>query len=228
MTIPANIVARYAAAQKGLTYYRYDGAAVATLLKRLNDKKAQRESRQELGGYHQAKFKLVPIKDIVVPPVWHPDRIRKVQEAMDKDVALPPIQLTKGSSGKLEITDGIHRTNASQERGLTLVPAIVSEWIPTPQDKIPTPAQKPQLPLGAWVKLHKAEKDQGQSFSYGYIDERLSTRNLDEGIKRYYYSVALVHKTSAWPSFMDLPDTTFEPVAPPPWGESVKQRVKTH
>jgi hypothetical protein len=146
-----------------------------------------------------------------------------VKEAIQKGEALPPIQLSKTGS-QWEISDGIHRTNASLEMGFTHIPAYITEWVETPEEEIPEEPEKEKLSLGAWVKLKKPERGHGKPYEFGYIEDDLGYR-MTRGVRRYWYGVGLVRPESTWPDTHDLADTDFEPTSPPSWGQAVKDRI---
>ena len=70
---------------------------------------------------------MVPISDIKVPAAWHPGRLTNAASGVETRAAMPPVQLSEQPGMmKLHISDGIHRTNASMQAGLTEIPAIVN------------------------------------------------------------------------------------------------------
>jgi hypothetical protein len=213
------VAARFAKAKS----YKLDRAKANEVLRRTNDPSGREESKKLLGGYEVAKLMLVPLTDINIPEAWHPARLKAVLEALDAGKALPPIRLDRTSQGaKWEISDGIHRTNGSKLRGFTHVPAIVYEWVETPGEKEEAEPEKPKLPLGAWVKLHKP--DSGRSF--GWVAEHVGAR-VDRGVRRWVYNLALVKPGDTWSDFVDLLDTEFEPVSPPSWGGKMKALIES-
>jgi len=202
------VAQRYAAQRK---HYRFDQRK----LKGLNHPGGREDSMREDGGYSVYKIKVVPIKDVKVPKVWKPGRLPKLLERMRKDQPIDPIRADKTGS-KWEISDGIHRTNASIEMGYTHIPILYSEWVETPEAFVPEPPEKPQLRLGEWVKL----KEPVAGREYGWVVEKLGPRKFRQ-VKRHWYNVALVKpgdEKQRWTEDIDLADTDFEPVRPPPWG----------
>lgn len=210
------VALRFAAAKT----WKIDRAAVNRKLKLLNDPDAQKDSMATLGGYTKVRYELVPIAKINLPPVWHPVRPGPLRERMEKDLPIDPVRLSE-SGGRFSITDGIHRTNVAKEFGFTHVPAFIDEWVDTPDALQQAEPQKPQLELGAWVKLPKP--DGGRQF--GWVDEQLGFR-ADRGVKRWFYSIALVKPGDDFPDFVDLRDTEFEPTSPPSWGPEIQSAVK--
>ena len=182
---------------------------------------------RRFGGYSVHKLVLVPIADIDVPPIWKPVRAASVREAMDADRPLPPVRLGRlEGSSRWQIGDGIHRTNVSIERGFSHVPALVEEWVETPEARVPEEPEKPQLRVGAWVKLRaKAARAYGNGRVYGWIWEQLGGRGL-YGTKRWFYNVALVKRGDTWPNAYDLGDTEFDPVPAPPWAVKTKREIE--
>lgn len=67
----------------------------------------------------------VPVSAILVEPPWHPKRLERALEAIEQGIPIPPVNLYEPPSGRLQISDGIHRTNAAIQSGLSTVPAIV-------------------------------------------------------------------------------------------------------
>lgn len=76
-------------------------------------------------AYH--RLETVPIANIEVPAAWHEKRLTSAAAGVETKAAMPPVQLSEQpGKAKLQISDGIHRTNASRQAGLTEVPAIVN------------------------------------------------------------------------------------------------------
>jgi hypothetical protein len=198
-------------------HYPVDQSFVRKQLARTNDPDIRAESVAAHGGYYDMTFEVVPLRAIQIPSVWNPGRADKLQEAFDQGRPLPPVRLTK-VRGRLEVEDGIHRINVSKERGFTHVPALISTWVE--QELPPAEQEKPQLPVGTWVRLNPGVEP---GFEYGWIVSHLGHRMMNR-TRRWLYEVALVTRTSDYPDFADLTDTTFEPHAPPPWGEAVRQQ----
>ncbi len=223
-TLVAQRVAdRHVAARK---HYRLDRALITRTLRNLNDPESRLESKQVHGGYSDYSLAILPLRDVVVPPVWHPRREDAIRKAIQTGKALPPIRASREGAGKWEISDDIHRSNVSKQMGFTHIPAIVSVWVETPDEEIPEALEKPQLQIGDWVRLHKPEQSSGKKFEFGYIDELLGFR-IYRGVRRYRYGVALVTSESDWPDVYDLSDTDFEPVRPPSWGPEVRRNMLT-
>ena len=211
---PEQLVRRFLARAPG-KHYRFDKRR----LKGLNDPASNEDQMRTLGGYSKWHIEIVPIKDIRVPKVWRPDRFEKAKALMEKGVALDPIDASK-EGGKWEISDGIHRTNASLALGYTHVPVLVSEWIETPDKLVPEPPEKARLALGDWVEMNKPYDGR----SYGWVDEVLGPRTY-RGVKRYWYNIALVRKGDDWPHQADFSDTEFEPARAPSWGPAIQKEV---
>jgi hypothetical protein len=212
------VAARHQASPR-VKHYPIDRGAVRRQLQDLNDPKTQQSTREQHGGYEVFRLEMVPIRDINLPPTWNPDRERRLVEAFRDGKPLPPVRLSREGS-RWNVTDGIHRTNLSKLQGFTHVPAIVGEWVETPEAFTQPEQEKPRLPLGAWVKLR--EPDMGRS--YGWVDERLPFRR-EKGVPRWIYNIALVKPGDASADFVDVMDTEFDPVEPPSWGPDVKALV---
>lgn len=198
-------------------HYKYDRRKLRTR----NDPAVQEASKKQDGGYSVYRIEIVPLRDIKVPAVWNPGRLSQALEHMRKGTPLDPIEATKIGS-KWEISDGIHRTNASIEMGYTHIPVLTSDWIETPNELVPEEPEKQQLSLGAWVKMRKPY----EGLTYGWVDEVLGPRRW-RGVKRYWYSIALVDQRTDWPNFIDANDTEFDPTRPPSWGPVRKQVIET-
>jgi len=198
--------------------YKVDRAAVRRDL-RVNDPKIVEESKREFGGYDVAEFKLVPISKIHVPSQWHPTRGSRIQEAIDSGKPLPPVKLIP-IRGRYEINDGIHRVNVSIANGFSHIPAIVTHQVETP-DEMDVLRDTPILEDGSWVKLH--EPMDGRE--YGWVDGHLTVRTIRNG-RRHAYSIALVKRGDTYPDYVDLLDTSFEPVQPPLWGPKLKEDLE--
>ena len=209
MRLEERVVRRF---QAGRTYYKYDRRK----LKSHNDPAAQREEAKHRGGYSKYEIRLLPIKDIRLPKVWNPGRYERAKALIEAGKPLDPIDAVF-SNGKWEISDGIHRTNASKALGFTHVPAFVSTWVATPEMYEPPPEEMPRLPVGAWVKMLKPFDGK----LYGWVEEYLNPRQLN-GVKRHWYGLSLMDESGDW-DFGDFGDHEFEPIDhPPPWLPKVK------
>jgi len=203
------VAARFAARSS----YRVDRMRVRRAL-RINHPDAIEDSKKYHGGYSVARFEHVPISKIKLPPIWKPSRAVRIRKAIKEGKALPPIHL----GPNYEISDGIHRTNVSKEFGFTHVPAIITEWVETPDEiELPEP-EKPRLDVGDWVKTR--EKWDGRE--YGWIEEQLLYA-FDRRVKRWKYAVALVKRGDDWPDILDLRDSEFDPARVPSWVKKHRQ-----
>jgi hypothetical protein len=207
----SNLAARVVRAYLGKSY-KVDGSKVRQLLAQYNDQEAREDSQQHFGGYFDHIFELVPLSKVVIDEVWKEAKYQKVVEAIQKGVPLPPVMLSK-KGGRFEITDGIHRTNASRDLGFTHIPAIIATWVATPEKK-QTRLVKKELEVGTWVKLDKPID--GRSF--GWVEEKLHPGK---------YNIALVKPGDDWPDFVDLEDRGFDPVEPPSWGPRLKAEINS-
>jgi hypothetical protein len=144
--LATRIVQRYAA--RKAKHWRVDKAKVSRWLKDHNDAEAQHESARLQGGYMLYRFELVPVSAIEVPSMWHPGRPEPLRERMRAGLPIDPIRLGDRVGGKYQIGDGIHRTNVAIEMGFTLIPAILEEWVETPELLEATEPEKPLLPVG--------------------------------------------------------------------------------
>jgi len=210
----ARIAAKFSASQKN---YRFDRAEVRHLLERYNAPEVVKQTQINLGGYTRATFELVPLSKIPLEKEWSGSKGPRIQSALDKGKPLPPVTLSK-ERGRYTINDGIHRTSVSRKNGFTHVPAIILEWIDTPEAKQVQPA-KPKLREGTWVKLQ--EPIEGRV--YGWIDEVLTSKKED-GVVRWWYNVALVNRGDDWPDYVDVWDKDFETLkSVPGWAARLKK-----
>lgn len=77
------------------------------------------------------RLEFVPIADINVPEIWSEDKLKAVQKDMADGKRLKPVRLIMNEdTGRWEINDGIHRTNASILAGYDYVPAVTTEYVP--------------------------------------------------------------------------------------------------
>ena len=167
--------------------YRVDARKADQMVARANDPESQAESDATLGGHDVAEFRLVPIQDINVPPVWHPGRLKSIEAALDVGTPLPPVTLVQTPQG-LEISDGIHRTNASKLRGFTSVPAVVYTWVETPRMAGPRPMKEEKLKAlllklrkgSGWGTIKGLELEQVFKYLGGWKLDEVPT--LDGGI----------------------------------------------
>jgi len=212
-TLAQRVVARYS--QK---HYRVDRSEVRNELRRYHD--VIKESKRDYGAYQKATYEIVPISKIQMKAKWHPDRGPKIQQALDKGKPLPPVELSKEGS-RYFIDDGIHRINVSLENGYTHIPAIVTEWIETPDAKVVI-ENSDRREDGRWVQLHKSMD--GREF--GWIDDHLTTVKI-QGAMRHRYSVALIKRGDGYPEFLDLNDTEFTAgrVRPPSWAARLRTEL---
>lgn len=210
MGLPERVLRRFIAAQA--KHYRVD----RRLLKVLNDKDAQMDSARFQGGYEKYDIKIVPLSKVNVPKVWNPPRFEKARAHMEAGQPLDPVRVVvKG--GKYDIEDGIHRTNASIALGYTHLPVLVATWVETPELLEREEAEKPELPLGTWVKLHKPFEGR----EYGWVVQHLGTRPRRE-IQRHWYELDLVKPGDALPDSGDFGDHDFDVVTPPAWAVALK------
>ena len=198
--------------------WKVDRADVKRKLRELNDPVRSAESKRMFGGYSKFRLEMIPISRINVKPMWHPGRPEPLRKRMQVGLPIDPVRLSLDETGRYDIGDGIHRTNVAIEMGYSHVPAIVSEWVETPDEVVAPESQKSQLALGSWVHLHEPFDRR----EYGWVDEHLGTRP-DRGVKRWMYGIALVKPGDTYPHFADFRDTELEPCSPPPWGEIVRR-----
>lgn len=87
---------------------------------------------EENGSWWEDVLRVVPLSQIDLVPPWNDARLKDNLEWLKKTGAMPPIRLSLsspelGGSGRYEIGDGIHRSNAARIMGYDAVPAVVSE-----------------------------------------------------------------------------------------------------
>ena len=209
------VVHRYATAN----LHWNPGTAYLKTLQDLNAANAKRESMREHGGYFKYEYKLVPVEDIDLPPVWRASKKDPLRERMDKGLPIDPIRGVF-VSGKLQIEDGIHRTHVAIEKGYPQIPAIVKEWIDTPRYKVAPAPQKHRLDVGAWVRIFTPVREGADIYRFGWVSEQLPLMGL-----RWRYQIALVNEKSDWPELLDLNDDAFQPSSAPAWGAEVRKKI---
>lgn len=201
--------------------YRFNRAEWARKVRSLNSPRSQKEEQELLGGYTVHRLVLVPLTEIEIPPPWNQGRLANALRGIEEGKELPPVDLAKQEgSPKWAIGDGIHRTNASLQKGFTHVPAVTAEWVSTPEKRVPEEPEKPLLAPGTWVKLRKPFDGR----LYGWVVEYLHTLT-EQGVKRHRYHLALVKAGDDRPDYMDARDTLFDVTRPPPWGAKAKALI---
>jgi hypothetical protein len=88
-------------------HYKLDRAEARRWTDR--DPEAEKQSAKEYGFYTYSVLKILPLSEINPEEVWNPSRIARIREALQQGKPLPAIHVSKGPSGKYEISDGIHR-----------------------------------------------------------------------------------------------------------------------
>jgi hypothetical protein len=201
--------------------YRFNRAEWARKVRSLNSPRSREDQQKLLGGYSVYHLALVPLTEIEIPSPWNQGRLANALRGIEEGKELPPVDLAKQEgSSKWAIGDGIHRTNASLQKGFTHVPAITEEWVPTPEKQAPEEPEKPLLAPGTWVKLKK----RFEGSSYGWVVEHLGY-TMENGVKRHRYNLALVKAGDEYPDHMDARDTLFDVTRPPPWALKAKALI---
>ena len=195
--------------------YRYDRRR----LKLLNDPESQKDEAREYGVYTTTEIKLIPIKDIQLPPVWGPEKYEQAKKLIEAGKPLDPINVSRSGS-KWLISDGIHRTHASKDLGYTHVPAFVQTEVPAPELYEAPEPEKRKLPVGAWVKLHEPNY---RGFSYGWVTEHL-TQMVRKGVTRHRYALKFINEAGRR-DFGDYNDDEFDSVKPPPALEKARAEL---
>lgn len=202
----ASLTALYSKGSVVSKHYRIDQAHVRRTTQR--DKASEIEQAKEFGFYTYTVMKIVPIKKIKVPPVWHQGRIKQIREALTKRTPLPPIEL-HDAGGRYEISDGIHRTNASIEEGFTHIPAYFSVAVERPDLYEQPEPEKPKLAPGTWVKFRDPKKNR-ERFPWALIVEYVGPRSW-KGARRHVYGLVGGNNSHAdW--IGDWSDDQFDPV----------------
>ena len=193
------------------THYKLDPRAVRNATRR--DPKREAEDSRNFGWYTYQKLSIVPLSRIEKTPVWHPGRIAKIREAIQKGIPLPPIVADPDRSGTYRITDGIHRTNASREAGFTHIPVIETVTVETPDLYVAPEPEKPVLRPGAWVRL-RDPRGEGASSPWAVVLEYVGPRDW-MGARRHRY--ALLGYRRGEPDLLgDFLDIRFDPSKAPP------------
>jgi len=195
--------------------YRYD----RRMLKNLNDPESQREEAKEYGSYTKTEIKLVPIKDIILPAVWGPEKYEAAKKFIESGKPLDPVRLSPSGS-KWQITDGIHRTHASKDLGYTHVPAFVETEVEAPELYEAPEPEKKKLSKGVWVKLREPSH---HGLVYGWVTELLP-KVTRKGVPRYRYGLKLVDENGRT-DFGDYSDDEFDPIRPSPKLLSVRDSM---
>ena len=166
------------------THYKLDRSAVRKGEQR--DRDAERETAERHGFYQYKRFVLVPIGQIEHQPVWHPGRIESILDAIDRGKPLPPIRADK-DRGKYAITDGIHRYNASLQRGFTHIPVLETVTVDAPEMYVPPMPEKPVLRPGTYVKL--TEKPYRATSLWARVVEYLGPYRGRGDVTRHVYAL---------------------------------------
>lgn len=184
-------------------HYKIDQSDVRRRTHR--DKSRELEEAKDLGFYSYTVMKVVPLSQIKMPPVWNQGRIDRIRKGLEAGKALPPISLA-GKHPPYEISDGIHRTNASKEAGYTHIPAYFTEVVERPDLYEEPEKEKPKLRPGAWVKMRKPV----QGYEWALVIEYVSPRHW-KGVRRHLYG--LVGGDANTSDFIgDWMDSEFDPV----------------
>lgn len=152
-------------------HYRLDRADVRRWTQR--DPEREEEDARDSGEYAYHQLVIVPIADVRPVSVWHGGRIERIREALRNGTPLPAIHATKAKDGKWDISDGIHRYNASVEAGFTHIPVIDTVVVKTPELRQEPEPERPVLPRGTWVVLRKTDHDESK---WAMVDEYLNQR----------------------------------------------------
>lgn len=133
------------------SHYKVDQSYVKTRTRR--DSEQEAEEAREYGYFSWKELEIVPLKDIVPEKVWKPSRLERIQQGIAQKKALPPVSLAKSERGsyRYEISDGIHRYNASLLAGYTHIPALVTKYKDVPHLK----EELPTFEEGTYVKFRK-------------------------------------------------------------------------
>ena len=206
---PSRVAYRYLKAKP--KHYKLDRSDARRRTRR--DKETEEEEARDWGFYSYRKLSIVPLSKIVAQKVWHPRRIAKIREALEKGIALPAITADPDRSGRYQITDGIHRYNASVEAGFTHIPVIETVNVDVPHLKVAPPPEKPKLRVGDWVSLLDP-KEQLASSPWARVVEVLRDRDW-KGVRRHVY--ALVGFQHGEPDYLgDIMDDQFDAASRPP------------
>lgn len=197
----ALIVARELRARRARKHYKVDEAKVRGRTRR--DPEAEEQEAREHGFYVYNEYRVVPLKKIKPLRVWKQERIDRIQQAIEKGIPLPPVELTEDKSGRYTITDGIHRFNASKEAGFTHIPAIVPVYVEFEGESPEVEETKPEYPPKTWVRFHHPV----QGFKDGYIIELVG-----KGPDANRYSIVAGNDTDA-DYIGDYQDTDFDVIS---------------
>jgi len=165
------------------THYKLDRSAVRKGEQR--DRDAERETAERHGFYQYQRFVLVPVGQIAHQPVWNQGRIESILDTIDRGKPLPPIRADK-DRGKYDITDGIHRYNASLQRGFTHIPVLETVPGDAPEMYVPPVPEKSVLRPGTYVKL--TEKPYRATSLWARVEEYLGPTRRG-GVIRHVYAL---------------------------------------
>lgn len=186
--------------------YKYDRRR----MRMLNDPEGQKLEAQEYGVYTKTEIKLIPIKDIELPPVWGPEKYEQAKKLIESGRPLDPVNLDRVGS-RWRIRDGIHRTHASKDLGYTHVPAFIETEVEAPELYQPPEPEKKKLRVGTWVKMRETTH---YGFNYGWVTQYLSSVPR-KGVTRHRYALKFINEKGVT-DFGDYSDDEFDPVRPPP------------
>lgn len=111
------------------SHYKYDQSKVDSILELENDSEGLDDFAKQYGVIDRTTFEILPLDILPNPDVWEKSKLSKIQQALDNNIVLPPIRVTR-ENGKYKVTDGIHRLFKSREFGYYSIPAIVKEYVP--------------------------------------------------------------------------------------------------
>jgi len=144
--------------------FKYDTSVARQRSRR--DKKREQEQARQRGFYGYQEFDIVPLRDIKPEKVWDERKLNAVLRDIEQGKPLAPIELSPVGN-RLEITDGIHRYNASKNLGFTHIPALISHYVEAPELK--EELQPNTFKVGDFVEF--TEPIEG--FRHGYLLEAL-------------------------------------------------------
>jgi hypothetical protein len=104
-------------------HYKVDMSNVANILDMYNDEDVKDKEKMD--------YVILPLSDIRTRPIWSKEKLSIVKNKIQSGVPLEPITLVRSKNEKppYNINDGVHRTEASRQLGMTHIPALLLTYL---------------------------------------------------------------------------------------------------